>query len=365
METILGEKPYDFVPLTNKTARDKDSRHDAIINDGEHYSGKITLRIKALSPIHIFSGAYGEMQGEGLVKTFCRAGSIPVIPGSSVKGVIRSIVEAVANCCAPELPRKASFKLDTCLPQETRVKCSDYTSLCPACKIFGFTNGGKDENRFKGLVSFSEFKPIDDVTMEVVKVPGLNEPFKDYPKNVGIGNERLYYCTRCDQNCYACSKDYFLKISNGGKFNGKGRFRGRKFYFHGANGHIEAGPEPHEAASAGTVFEGSVIFENLTKGELSVLAFALGFDGGFKHKIGYAKPAYLGSAEFSLVKCECLNARYGLPGKGLMPDLILLAEEYGKLDGDRGKAIRKLKEIWAWPGKGKPWRVGQGGARIY
>lgn len=381
-ETILGEKPYSFVPIPNqKPEKASAVGHDSFNN--KLFSGKITVRLTALSPIHIFSGDYYEENGKVIKASATRQG-LPIIPGSSLKGVLRSICEAVSFSCSPRVPDRS---LEAALPTNNKYQCSDRNALCPSCRIFGFMS---NKSIHKSQVKIGEFslEKGDNSTLEIINLPSLNQPFRNYnfagkykSKNlsmaIGYGNERLYYCLACTDvtpdkrdKCLTCKKGFYLDlVKKPEASNRQVLFRGRKFYYHGER--VEKGPQPnrranqpHQCVKAGVSFNGEILVENLSRQELALLAFGLGGDGSYCHKIGYAKPAYLGSVKLEIIKVETLGARYGIKNE-IAFDLQALAKEYGDQQGGLASAIRELRRILDWEKpKGKGW-VDKDGFRIY
>ena len=74
-----------------------------------------------------------------------------------------------------------------------------------------------------------------------------------------------------------------------------GILRGYKYYKHGIESIMKKGNLNCECFLKGSVFTGSIIYENLDEEELQLLCYSLGITNGFDNKIGYGKPAYYGS----------------------------------------------------------------------
>ncbi|MFZ5590883.1 MAG: RAMP superfamily CRISPR-associated protein, partial [Bacillota bacterium] len=363
-------------------------------------------QITCLTPVHIFSGLYSQHNQHGLYKVFARRGERPVIPGSSVKGVVRSVAEAVSKSCAPRLPYNNNW-LRGCLPEGNRQRCDEHggqqavdrMELCPACRLFGHSSGQQGR---RGQVAFGDFHLVGDPArqLHIITLPALNEPFRNYPAknkssndrnappgpryypdNADTGNERLYYCRLCDEDCLSCSKSAFwqrLSSYPGREVLHRQRlFRGRKFYYHSTvlevDGRNPAAREKHEVAKEGSVFQGQVVFCNLTREELSLLAFSLGLDGSFCLKIGYGKPAYLGSVQVKLLAVENLLRRYGVPAPDQPPwntseAIQELARQYGQSSDETiARAVQQLRHILDWKNpRGPAWRkIEAGRMKIY
>ncbi|WP_018084487.1 RAMP superfamily CRISPR-associated protein [Desulfurispora thermophila] len=393
-QTLLKEKPYSFVPLNTQVERQRPVGHAQLCSN--LYSGRLELQITCLTPVHIFSGLYSQHSQHGLYKVFARRGEKPVIPGSSIKGVVRSVAEAVSKSCAPRLPDNNNW-LRGCLPEGNRQRCDDHggqqaadrMELCPACRLFGHSSGQQGR---RGQVAFSDFHLVGEPArqLDIITLPALSKPFEDYPPKkkrskennnvnqvyypggrIDIGNERLYYCRLCDEDCLSCSKsDFWQRLSSlpaREALNRPRLFRGRKFYYHSQQPEVgrnnSAAREKHEVARKDSVFQGQVVFHNLNREELSLLVFSLGLDGSFCLKIGYGKPAYLGSVQVELLKVENLLRRYGVPTPDQPPWDTLeaiqeLARQYDQ-NGDEAiaRAVTELRRILDWNNpRGPAWR---------
>ncbi|QGT99788.1 hypothetical protein SYNTR_1195 [Candidatus Syntrophocurvum alkaliphilum] len=361
--TILSEKPYAFVPLLEKKESEKYIGHNKIHPD--RYSGKLFLKMETLSPVHVSQGKYRfeDNKNDFTVMT-AELNNRVYIPGSGIKGAIRSITESVSYSCAPQPPKRF---LNQALPSSNRFVCQKQDA-CVSCRLFGFSS--RDVS-YKGQIIFEDFSPIEEVKLETRLLPQLQSPFKkDYPKNRlrpfpenGYGNERLYYCQVCNDfdKCNTCTKEEYLeklKLLNNNSRNY--RFRGRKFYYHSKETEERKNGIPHEFIPAGTTLVGSVIINNLSYEELSLLAFSFGLDKAITPKIGYGKPAYFGSVRFSFEKYEDIKSRYGLKKEEL--DFTTLAKEYReKAPKDIKTNINILSNILNWDNPaGNPWPIRDG-----
>ncbi len=355
METFLGKKPYDFVPLVSECKKYKIKGHNDFENNT--YSGKLYLEIDTLSPIHISQGLLGVNDSNQVFNKTMRRDNKVIIPGSSIKGVIRSISEAISKSCAPQLPGRER-RLEKALVNN-KTQCDDINKACPTCNMYGMTSRNSS---YRGKIMFGEFvleQKTERDNLEYVQMPSLDAPFKDYPRRNKIfddrsrnyGNERLYYCDVCNDKtqCKTCSKKNYFDLTGKAGTNRSIKFRGRKFYFHNYNNQETNKPNRsslYEVVRKGSTFKGSVTFENLTKEELQILAYSLGLTESFKPKLGYGKPAYYGSIQIKLEEVEDLLARYSKSKSFDKEDIINMAKEYRK---DSTVEIRnvmdKLEEI--------------------
>ena len=115
-------KPFDFVPLPQGVNRESPIGHDSYRQTNTYTTGKVIGRIKALSPIYIGSGVIDIDQNEELIKTAVRTDRNALIPGSSLKGAIRSVVEAIS---------------ESCICNTRSSECRPGGKLCVSCRMFG------------------------------------------------------------------------------------------------------------------------------------------------------------------------------------------------------------------------------------
>lgn len=257
-------KPYDFVPLPDRVERTKPAGHDGFKRG--LLSGAITGEFIARTPVHVASGNI-ELTGNDrvpLVRAHFRTSGKVAIPGSSLKGVVRGITEALTRSCVRVQSRAARDRLPRGFnPCEIR---DEHSGLCPACRLFGAMG-------YQGQVRCADAALIDG-RIGTILAPSLFGPRM---------NARLYY----DQ---------------------RGNVKGRKFYFHGqpAKGNV-----PLEVCDVGSRFLLRMDFANLTEAELGVLFVALGQGAlPFALKLGGAKPACCGSVDVRIRSVETYdNAR--------------------------------------------------------
>ncbi len=252
-------KPYNFVPFPQKVERFRVPGHERL-DLADHYSGRLTYRLQALTPVFVGTGTYALGEDVGfpralVVRPFYRVRGEPTIPGSSLKGVVRSIVEAVSPSCVT-VTRIAPHKLPPGveLAQGRRRGCSP-TQACPACNLFGRVSQS-------AKVHFSDAHLAEGGKTALFRLTPLFAPraFRSPP---------VY-------------------------LNDEGKFKGRKFYYHSRPAEDSRQP-PVEVIPKGRQVTGEVTFENLRMAELGLLLFALGLDGTLTLKLGGGKPVGLGS----------------------------------------------------------------------
>lgn len=348
--TLLRQKPYTFIPILPVRGKDRCGIVPHDILDKNRFTGKMTLELSVVTPLHIGSGSYRMRNGQ-LVQAFLRSGDIPVIPGSSLKGVVRSLAEAASRSCLPQPPVRNNSRLENALPSGVGIRCTK-DAACITCRLFGFV--GKES--YRGRVIFGEFRPVDNVELTVTEFPALEQPFKDYK---GRGNERLYYCRfyevvscKGPERCPDCTKEEWLKWWESLKGQlPPASYRGRKLYL---LGEPRRGSQPFETVPSGTRFRGEVTFQNLDMNELSLLCFALGLDGVINLRIGYGKPAYYGTVRTRLLGVSWY-ARDDLFKRREYPDPQELAKNYGDQYPDVKRNVNLIREILSGKCRGPAW----------
>ena len=234
-------KPYDFIPFL-KTAPHK------TLNTGQKLKGKIDLRIEVLNAIHVSMTEYDMDSSGTLYKEFFKINNKYAIPGTSVKGMLRSISEMISNSCISVSKEESSL-----LPSYKHKTCRG-RNLCIICDMFGAM--GK-----KSKIKVSDFICEKGTGNKVV----IGMPQLRYPK---IGQVYI---------------------------DDKNILKGYKYYKHGIESIMKKGNSNCECFIKGSVFNGYIIYENLDEDELNLLCYSLGLTDGFNHKIGYGKPSYYGS----------------------------------------------------------------------
>ena len=298
METSYVNKPYFFVPLTDRTDRHKALNRQNILAVGTR-AGKLGVSIECVTPLHFGSGQLTfDESTMRFTHALLRENGKIALPGSSFKGMLRSFFEAVTASCVINAPRA--------LPQKVGQlnKCIDNANVCPACSVFGRLS-------YKGKLTISPFHteagPIN------LSIPSLEQPFRTYPRpargerDPRTGNERLYYGRFRDIRGLDVARmskaDFFAQKDREPRSGGD--FYGRKFYKHSGSWETltkRPGKDNYECLPVGAKLTGKISYQGLTEDELGALMFALGlgWERPIFHKLGYAKPAYLGSVKLSV-----------------------------------------------------------------
>ncbi|RRR68650.1 MAG: hypothetical protein EI684_17310 [Candidatus Viridilinea halotolerans] len=247
------------------------------------------------------------------------------IPGSSLKGLFRSLVETVdggawwfINTWENKLP--AAFQ-----------RPRDLARLDAACRMFGFMGEkGHQESAplMAGHVSFEDAICIRAVEHEAINTIILLSPQPKHTAWYLDSSERLV--------------------------------AGRKFYFHARNApmtsHASLGANIKPLAS-GSHFIFRVHFNNLAEDDFNLLLYALVLEPEMRHKFGYAKPAGLGSIHVQINWLETIDrlGRYRAGGGGITRyadhalATLLAARTATYCNNRTSLTLNDLRRIWAWP----------------
>jgi len=276
-----GEKPYDFVPFPKRRPyREKGAGQDKL--NPCLLSGTLELTLHTLTPVHVGSGYSDFIKADDREYLAALQASKPVreddttrrrylIPGSSIKGAVRSIVEAITRSCI----RITQGRHRPYIPQGYG-GCMSVNDLCIACRLFGAQD-------YQGHVSFE-----DAVAPEGSLVP-LRTPLLWTPARGGHGLPPRYL-----------ERD---------------RAKGRKFYRHASPA---SGADPRACIQSGAELPLRIHFLNLSEAELGVLLTALGLhpDHPFPIKLGGGKPVGLGSVQVVCRQITLLQGADSLKATG-------------------------------------------------
>lgn len=273
-------KPYDFVPLLGA----KDYK-----KQGKLLSGVLKLRVEVLTPLHIYSGFFDIQEGQ-IYKSFTKYKGQYIIPGSSFKGCVRTIAEAVSESCISTKQRRDMFE----------VNISD-NGRCIVCDMFGSMG-------HKGKLRFMDLKLVKSNGVIIKKLPAF---FPPHPESESYKKDD--------------------------------KFKGIKFYYHGNEDIIETGEIPHEVVIPGSIFEGDVFYEGIDEKQLDLLCFSLGLGENISLKLGYGKPGYYGSVKVRTlddrIKAKERAMRYGRDNKKIRDNIAALEKI---LDWNR----RHVESVW-------------------
>jgi hypothetical protein len=298
--------------------------------DHHSYSGRLLCDLEALTSLFTADHQRATLWPEGdrgqKLFPFLRNGKgNPILQGSSLKGMIRSVHEAAFPSCLPLVAASGKsqkvggdVEYSWTLPADYQHgRCGGLKDLCPSCSLFGVTQ--EDKVHAQGRVIFSDAAlTLGALREKAVKLAELSSP-----------------------------------KPHSGIYSRNGEIRGRKLYYH----HDPDQPPPvdtlgprsnviGELAPPGTVFTFSIRFENLSRQELSRLVAILTLDSGHAHKLGMAKPLGYGSCGITVRRegsfAVAGGSRYQRWGSGEVSlDLSQWKIEEEWLAGDLERLLRR------------------------
>lgn len=305
------------------------------------FSGRLVCQLTAKTPLFVYHPLFAKQVGGGHQEVrFPVRDGLAIIPGSSLKGVIRSVAEAVAPGCftlfdgptyrGSGITRDLNLRAE--LPHEYR-HCTRRSELCPTCRMFGFLRGNEVHtgkvNIGDATSSQGSYNLLDFITLEVLSAPKPE------------GRPKTYTVLRGRENVV----------------------RGRKFYRHRLDGVLSrtGGKKDRQnktvqPVTPDSVFSFEVVYEDLREKELQLLLYAVALEPGMWHKIGLGKPIGLGSAHIEITAWETIDrqARYrtlgsgtaqALDGKTLQAELDNWLKPYRE---NQAPHFQDLRELWGY-----------------
>ncbi len=277
-----GRRPYDFVYFPDKLpTQNRPPGHHKYLSD--HLHGTLFLTLKLQTKLHISTGVVlmgSDINREHipLIKTMVQGNDNELlIQGSSLKGCIRSVYEAITNSRVGVKPKKPNE-----YPKE-RLPATDKDQLCPASIVFGASG---EKWGWQGLIT------IQDAHCEV--------------RGFEVGFMPSLWQPRPDKN-----KAYYIKDKSGNN-----KTVGWKFYYNMKNA-IDKGEGngiPVQVAFRNDEFITQLNFRNLKPEELGALLITLGQDQDYPIvlKAGAGKPVGMGSMTVEIVEAEILQTQADL-----------------------------------------------------
>ncbi len=358
--------PYDFVPLAQRSPeRRMPVWHNVLKNTDEHgrklYSGYLHVYIEAETPLFIPNTNTSTLDPAYPYPTYakehiCNNAGRYIIPGMSLKGLLRSVVETLCNGCLRVFHKPDGY-LDTSIPPGFAA-CHDNTSLCIACRLFGMMpENQKNARVFLGKVNIGDALVYED-TLSVHE--SIHTAILEAPKPRHLA--------------------FYLDPA-------KRYIAGRKFYFH-HHGRLNTEDDLIEIRSrservndrlkkfrnqyiqpldTGTEFGARIDFTNLEANEFAALLLAITLKLDMRHKIGTGKPIGLGSIRMVLTELCLVDyaTRYtafrldrGMSRYNMDEIAMLVDDRMASFDEHvnatwlhfyEQPALEHLHAIWEWP----------------
>jgi len=338
--------PYDFARIDwNKPPeRRKPIWHHQLAGQGmQLFSGYMEVDVFAETPIFVSDPRNVSPDPKKPAQFMQNKRGEYIIPGSSLKGMIRSVVETLGNGCLTLFDGdyehgKVNYRWSV---SDSFQHCGNNTHLCIACRTFGMLKE-RTGGVFLGKVNIGDACSYPD---KVYKYEPIHTAVLVEPKP----RHEAFYLDEA-----------------------KKHIAGRKFYFHHspdmkpltATGPIFFSGKPAnryiQPLDYDTSFHFRIDFTNLEADEFAALMLAITLEEGMRHKIGYGKPLGLGSISFVPTSLTLVDysTRYSQPGAGrgktVLQDDDMWNVLYGHIDKFSQKqlmhiAMDDLRRIWRWP----------------
>ncbi|HLZ60404.1 MAG TPA: RAMP superfamily CRISPR-associated protein [Ktedonosporobacter sp.] len=340
--------PYDFARID--WARPPERRrpiwhHRLTAQDGHPlYSGHLEVDLYAETPLFIANPRTVSPDPKKPAQFMQNNHNEYIIPGSSLKGLLRCVVETLGNGCLTLFDsqyERGRINYSREVPKDFQ-HCSENTQLCMACRIFGMLKE-RTGGVFLGKVNISDATAYPD---KIYKY----DPIYTKPLMEPKPHHASFYLDESRQH-----------------------IAGRKYYFHHPNtyeplterGLIFMGGRPAnryiEPLDTDTQFRFRLDFTNLEADEFAAVLLAITLEEGMRHKIGYGKPLGLGSVYLYPTRLTLVDyaSRYTQVGNG--HGTKVLEKESGlwqliqeHIDSFYAKhlvtiAMEDLRCIWRWP----------------
>jgi len=340
--------PYDFVRIDwNKPPeRHRPVWHHRFFGQGTQklYAGSIEVDIFAETPLFIADPRTVSPDPKKPAQFIRNKHGEYIIPGSSLKGMLRCLVETLGNGCLTLFDgryERGQVNYGRDVPQSFQ-KCGDNTNLCIACRTFGMLKE-RTEGVFLGKVN------IGDATVDADRIYEYERPIYTKPLMEPKPHHESFYLDEARQH-----------------------ITGRKYYFHHSrdveplteNGLIYFGGKPANRfilpLDYDTRFHFRIDFTNLEADEFAALLLAIVLEQDMRHKIGYAKPLGLGSISLIPTSLTMVDytLRYTNPGKE-RGKTVLEGDKLGNVIDEHVAnfskthlvqiAMEDLRRIWQWP----------------
>jgi CRISPR/Cas system CSM-associated protein Csm3 (group 7 of RAMP superfamily) len=338
--------PYDFARIdwNRPPERRKPTWHHQLVGQGTQrlYSGHIDVDVFAEKPIFVADPRNVSPDPKKPAQFMQNKRGEYIIPGSSLKGLLRCVVETLGNGCLTLFDgqyERGNINYRRIVPDQFQ-HCSTTEKLCIACRTFGMLKE-RTSGVFLGKVNISDatsyagkvykYDPI--YTAVLVEPKPHHEAFYLDETRKHIAGRKFYFHH---------SPDADLLTARGPVF-----FSGRP-----ANRYIQ--PLDYD-----TQFHFRIDFTSLEADEFAVLLLAVALEENMRHKIGYGKPLGLGSVYFAPTGLALIDysTRYTQPGLGrgkteLQGDAMwnMLYEHIDTFSEQHlvRIAMDDLQRIWRW-----------------
>ncbi|UZJ37864.1 RAMP superfamily CRISPR-associated protein [Prosthecochloris sp. SCSIO W1103] len=377
--------PFDFVPFVESGPNLYPFKE--FVESDKLLTGYLSMRIKALTPVHIVGKQRARRYQNGSYykinkSDFYRRQGKALIPSSTIRGCLRSFIEAATNGwvsqCTPcykreKETRKYGYRVTATpgaesddpavrlsLPKEYAMPRKSSKSIDIASFLFGYV--AENEGAYKGRVVIEDAE-INEDNLGLKDENGKYE-IPDIQALAFMGGPHPSALSWWYQHPHQIRLSNFRDtngiLREGVDFIGSG-YRGRKFYYHQSSyesypwykdpanwpedNHPEIYPIPIECLKPESeTDEFRIYFEELPESLLKILILSLTpgspeTEPGkptFRHKLGYGKAYGYGSLEFTVtggkIRSEINESIHGLLITQLQQEILTSLWDFDKLN---------------------------------
>jgi CRISPR/Cas system CSM-associated protein Csm3 (group 7 of RAMP superfamily) len=294
---------YDFVPFADRVNREDRPAWNQRRKNA--FFGSLRLVFSAEQSVHVGSGRKRLDAGK-VVRTGVRIQGLPGIPGSSMKGVLRSRYEAVTRSCVQQRPKREdkvrsqshplierAVLLDQALDEAVLQGACRQGALCPACGLFGRMS-------LRSRITIRDLSCSGDVGFATAPIPPSFSPNLHH-----VGEARPAPGSRSGQ------EQFEVRCLHGRKFAGRMEPTGKQRSSAPASrapqpqrGHDEPPLQYIEVIPAGSHLAGDLVLFNVLPEELGGLLVALGRRPTSTLKIGGGKGSGFGRIRLIDIRYE-------------------------------------------------------------
>lgn len=321
---------YDFVSLPDAARR---AKREAMVLDRRlpgRCFGRVLLEYECMQPVHVGLGLK-DLSGNDVIRLGVTSRGAPIVPGSTLKGVLRARYEAITKSCVLSRPTKnkgdwvksesqsqrpvnKALLGDQAEKQFDRVDhCRSSDEVCAACALFGFQAGRR---AMRSRVTVGDL--ITSSGFIVDHMPAQWEP-------------RLHHVGDVNIEKRGKGEPMFVLRS----------LHGRKFAFDDPAAPAEEAKLAVEAIPKGAKLRGSLNFFNIELAEFGGLLCALGHSPRSFLKVGAGKGHGFGRIDLIDMKWDLRDHRR----QPIQPDVDSLRAEFMRSADRYGAGEEKLIEI--------------------
>lgn len=315
--------PYNFVPFAEKILLAEEIPHYSNI-DSQRNTGDIHITLTAMTPVYVSNG-------EG---TFVHdTAGHPMLPGSSVRGMVRGVAKILGFGCA-----KVGQDLDSVYDRQTR-SALDITSALPQAHqkntrttdfvdgMFGFVDR---RNILRSRLAFEDCALVGKARGTQTLKATLEIPHPEKSRNYCFDSKRI-----TDPDC---------------------TLRGvKQYWLHEPPRSDEVGRNTLHPLPKGVRFSGIIHYRNLSDAELGLLLWSLQLNGLSYHSMGMGKALGLGRMDLRIDQLCQMNPRelYSLEGlsgalqeeksaQDFIEEYLFFAEDKLEFNPKEATSVREL-----------------------